>query len=57
MIWIGIATTAICCAAFVAEVLPTIKRWWNRPVWERRTNAPKTKTTVHIKERHNVERD
>jgi hypothetical protein len=57
MIWIGIAVTAICCAAFVAEVWPTFKKWWNTPVWERRTNAPKKKITVHIKEKNDAERN
>ena len=56
MIWIGLATIGICSAAFVAEVWPTVKKWWHRPVWERRTNAPKKKITVHVNGDSDVKR-
>jgi hypothetical protein len=56
MLWIGLGVSALCSAAFVAEVYPTIKRWWMRPVWERRTNFPRVKTMVHVKEKRDVNR-
>mgnify|MGYP003336582863 CR=1 FL=1 len=28
MIWVGIAAIGLTSAAFVAEVIPTMRRWW-----------------------------
>lgn len=48
MIWFGVAAIGVTSAAFVAEVIPTVRRWW-------RTNnrahiiGPKVKTRVIYK--------
>jgi hypothetical protein len=48
MIYIGLSIIAISSAAFVAEVYPTVKRWWKKP-YVRRTGR-KVKTTIVRKE-------
>jgi hypothetical protein len=45
MIWIGLGIVAISSAAFVAEIYPTIKKWWKTKPYACRTGR-KVKTII-----------
>lgn len=48
MIWFGIAAIGVTSAAFVAEVIPTMRRWW-RINHRADITGPKVKTRVRYK--------
>jgi len=45
MIWIGLGIVAISSAAFVAEIYPTIRKWWRGKPYAYRTGC-KVKTII-----------
>lgn len=48
MIYIGLATIALCSAAFVAEVVPTLRRCWRNRTRVRR-NGTRVKTHIYMR--------
>ena len=49
MIWVGIAAIGITSAAFVAEVIPTMRRYWRKSRTTR--TGSKVKTVIFTKEK------
>jgi len=51
MIWFGLAAIGITSAAFVSEVIPTVRQYWRKNRAKR--TGPKVKTLIMTKEKMN----